>query len=122
MGGWRDYRPGSLATGSRQRREDAIDLTHVIFIEIADGGLQAQLLEDRVVASRGKLALGRENLLLRVEYVNIDAYADVVAEFVRGKRRFARRQRLFECADLVHAADDVQKTLFDRERLLAAYG
>jgi len=71
-------------------------------------------------ARQREVAAGGEQLLLRVQHVDVDAHAHFVAELVRLERALARYQRLFQRADLGDAVGDAEKGLARCERTAAA--
>src|SRR6185503_12499772 len=68
----------------------SVHFFQVLLDQAAGAGLELEQVGDGVVARHRKVAHGREELLLRVEDVDVDAHADLVAELV-GVERALRR-------------------------------
>src|SRR6187402_850392 len=60
-----------------------VDFLEVFFAQRSGGGLESQVVQDGVVAREREIAFGRVELLLRVQDIDVDADADLVAELVR---------------------------------------
>src|SRR5688500_4643326 len=101
--------PGkSTASAGRNpllRGKRTVDLFEVLFAQAAGSRFQAQLVGDGVVARYGQVAPRRENLLLGVEHVDVDAHAHLVAELVGIQRALRGHQRLLQRPDLRDAVD-----------------
>ena len=72
-------RLGGVGVGNLRERRQRLE------VGLAQGGvgeLQAQPVEQEVVAGPGQVALGVEQLLLGVEHVDVDAHAHLVAQQV----------------------------------------
>src|SRR5688500_12594894 len=109
----------STASAGRKpllRGEGTIDLFEVFLAQAAGGGLEAQLVGNGVVARHREVAPRGEQLLLRVEHVDVDAHAHLVAELVRVERALRGDQRLLERRDLADAVDHRQVALARVER------
>src|SRR4051812_22297749 len=80
-----------------------VDFLEILLAQRAGGRLQAQVIEDGVVARKREVALGGKKLLLRVEDIDVDPDADLIAELVRVERALRGHLRLLERRDLSDA-------------------
>jgi hypothetical protein len=78
------------------RFEQRVDSFEVAFGERADRRLQLELGQQGVETGLGQIAPGNVDLILGVEHVDVDAYANLVAEPVRLQRTETRNQRRFQ--------------------------
>src|SRR5439155_22510383 len=78
----------------------AVYFCEVFIAERSRGGLELQVIDDRVVARDGEIAPRLEELLLGVQYVDVDAHAQLVAELVRVERALLRDARLIDFSEL----------------------
>src|SRR6185503_7761340 len=92
-------------------RENAVDFREVLVAQAAGAGLEAQLVGDGAIARVGEVAAGGIELLLRVQDVDVDAHADLVAELVRVERALRRHQRLLQRCNYRDAVDDEEIVL-----------
>ena len=60
--------------------QPAVDALEVFFVEFAGCGGQAQQRQNIVVARLSEITAGTEQLLLRVQYIDLCAYADLLAK------------------------------------------
>src|SRR5262249_21535549 len=104
-------RPRATWLSADRYCQRAVDLFEVLLAQRAGGGLEAQVVEDGVVAREREVALGRVELLLGVQHVDVDPDADLVAELVRVERALRRHLRLLERRDLRDAVQRRQVEL-----------
>src|SRR5690606_36216154 len=99
-----------------RRRQRRVDLRHVLLAERPGGRIEPQPVEQRVVTRAREVAPGAEQLLLRVEDVDVDAYADLIAEQVRVERKparaFGRLQRAHLSKPAVEPKVGLSRALF----------
>ena len=83
-------------TRRRLRQQQAVDAVDVGQRKLTRGLAQAQVADQHVVARLGQVALGGEERGLRVEHVEVDAHADLVAELRGLERELGRRLGRFQ--------------------------
>ena len=88
-----------------------VHLIEVFFAQAAGSGLEPEVVRDGVVARGRQVPSGGKQLLLRVQYVDVNAHTDFVAKLVRIQRALARDKRCLKSADLGDAVDDAQEGL-----------
>ena len=83
--------------------QQRIDQQQIFRRQRAVGLAQAQATDQHVVARLGQVAFGLEQLALCIQHIDVDAHADLVAEFVGIQRALARSFGGFQRLDLALA-------------------
>src|SRR5690606_15222630 len=94
--------------------QQGVDGTQIVFAELAGGGLEQQAVDQGVVACPRQVSLSREQLLLRIQNVDVDSNTDLVAEQVRIECEPTRAFGRLQGAHLRQAAVQAQKGLASR--------
>src|SRR5262249_24971485 len=103
--------PWRCASSCSVRPEQAVDILDVGVGQCSLGRLQPQPVQNGVVARTGQVAQRAEHLLLRVQHVDVDAHADLVAQLVRVERAAAGDERRLERLHLRHSIGYAQERL-----------